>query len=235
MADAMFTYRRNISATASCAIINAGGIRATIDIGPITRGEVLTSFPFGNAIVEISMTGDELWKSLEGSFSKINVYNNKVVTSSIQVSKGIRIVYNPANNNGSKITSIMIGADTLAPLDRTKTYNIVTLDFLAGGGDNIFQVKTAPTILDTQDEVLTRYVVAQSPVNIALDGRITASNATAGNGTSTTNSTSSTTTGAAPTATTSKPASAGVLARGEGVGMAALAMLVVGVVFAGAL
>jgi 2',3'-cyclic-nucleotide 2'-phosphodiesterase (5'-nucleotidase family) len=52
MADAMLEYRLNQSSTADFALVNAGGIRATIDEGPITRGEVLTSFPFGNAVVE---------------------------------------------------------------------------------------------------------------------------------------------------------------------------------------
>ena len=56
MADAMLAYRLNESASADFALINAGGIRATIDEGPITRGEVLTSFPFGNSLVEISMS-----------------------------------------------------------------------------------------------------------------------------------------------------------------------------------
>lgn len=86
MADAMLTYRLNQSDTADFVIINSGGVRATIDEGPITRGEVLTSFPFANSIVEIEMDGEEVWKTLEGVFSKANQYNNKAVTSTIQVS-----------------------------------------------------------------------------------------------------------------------------------------------------
>jgi 2',3'-cyclic-nucleotide 2'-phosphodiesterase (5'-nucleotidase family) len=226
MTDAMFSYRRNMSATADCAIINAGGIRSTIDIGPITRGEVLTAFPFGNAIVEISMTGDELWKSLEGAFTKVNQYNGKIVTSSIQVSKGIKITWNPNNANGTKITSIQIGATTLAPIDRTKKYNIVTLDFLAGGGDNIFQVKTDFAVLDTQDEVLTRYIISQSPVNIALDGRITASNSSTASGTTTGGATP---TGATPTGTSSSPASAAGLSKGQAAGSLLLGAVLVAV------
>jgi len=130
MTDAMLTYRRNQSATAHFALINSGGIRATIDAGPITRGEVLTSFPFGNAIVEISITGDELWKTLEGVYTKVNQYNGKGVTSVIQVSRGINITWNSSNSNGSRLVGVQL---TDGPLDRQKTYNIVTLDFLATG------------------------------------------------------------------------------------------------------
>jgi 5'-nucleotidase len=122
--------RLNQSTTADFAIINAGGIRASIDVGPITRGEILTSFPFGNSIVEIQVTGDELWKNLEGVFSKSNQFNQRPVTSAIQVSKGINITYNSNNPAGTKLVAIQIGAEAL---DMTETYNIVTLDFLAGG------------------------------------------------------------------------------------------------------
>jgi 2',3'-cyclic-nucleotide 2'-phosphodiesterase (5'-nucleotidase family) len=175
MTDAMLSYRRNLSATADFALINSGGIRATIDVGPITRGEVLTSFPFGNAIVELELSGDELWKTLEGVMTKVNQYNNKAVTSFIQISKGITISYNPENNNGSKLVEVIIGDK---PLDMAETYNVVTLDFLAGGGDNIFQTKTEFVTLDTQDAVLTQYILSESPVDIALDGRIKMVNGT---------------------------------------------------------
>ena len=130
MADAMLAYRLNQSDTADAAIVNAGGIRATIDEGPITRGEVLTSFPFGNAIVEIEVTGEDLWKTLEGVFSKFSQFNQKIVTSGIQVSRGLNITWNSDNANGTRLVSVEIGSE---PLDNATTYNIVTLDFLAGG------------------------------------------------------------------------------------------------------
>lgn len=186
MADAMLAYRRNLSEGADFALINAGGIRATIDQGPITRGEVLTAFPFGNAIVEITLSGDDLWNVLEGIFTGVSQFNGEEVTSFLQVSQGIQIGYNPANGNGTKLVNVTIG-DT--PLDRAMDYQIVTLDFLAGGGDNFF-VSTADFVtLDTQDEVLTQYILAQTPVGISLDGRIAEVEGQAANATSGTNGT----------------------------------------------
>lgn len=130
MADSMLAYRLNVSSTADCAILNSGGVRATIDAGPITRGEVLTSFPFGNAVVEIELKGEELWKTLEGVFSQKNQYNEKAVTSTIQVSTNLNITYNSDNANGTKLVSVFVGDKEL---DMDEIYNIVTLDFLAGG------------------------------------------------------------------------------------------------------
>jgi 2',3'-cyclic-nucleotide 2'-phosphodiesterase (5'-nucleotidase family) len=130
MTDAMLAYRKPQNPSVSFALINAGGIRATINEGNITRGEVLTSFPFGNAIVEIVLGGEELWKTLEGAVSKVNQYNGAALTSAIQVSRGINITYNPTNAVGSRLISVDLMD---GPLSYAKNYTIVTLDFLAGG------------------------------------------------------------------------------------------------------
>ncbi|KAH7397452.1 Metallo-dependent phosphatase-like protein [Pyrenochaeta sp. MPI-SDFR-AT-0127] len=191
MADAMVAYRKNSTQDVDFALINAGGIRATIDEGDITRGEVLTSFPFGNAVVQIAIKGQKLWEVLEGIVTGVNIANKKTVTSFFQVSSGIKIEWNPANANNTRLISVTIGGK---PLANDTTYNVVTLDFIAGGGDNFFEPMTDFVNLDTQDEVLVQYIASQSPVDIKLDGRI--SNVTrqregtpgSGNGTSPTSS-----------------------------------------------
>ncbi|KAF9871789.1 hypothetical protein CkaCkLH20_10723 [Colletotrichum karsti] len=178
MTDAMYEYRFNNSDSAKpdFALINAGGIRATIDQGDITRGEVLTSFPFGNSIVEITYKGSDVRKVLEGAVSKVNQFNNEPITSFFQVSKNIVIEYNPSGNNGSKLVSVEVAGEAL---DDEKDYRVVTLDFLAGGGDNIFVATTDFVSLDTQDEVLVQYVEAKSPIDAKIEGRIVQSNGTA--------------------------------------------------------
>lgn len=128
MSDAMLAFRRN-SSDVDFALINAGGIRATIDEGNITRGEVLTSFPFGNSLVEVTVNGSYLWTVLEGIMTGVNQVNGEEVTSFLQVSRGIEIEYNPENNNGSKLVSVTIGNSTI---DNATDYTLVTLDFLAG-------------------------------------------------------------------------------------------------------
>ncbi|KAK2016077.1 5'-nucleotidase domain-containing protein [Colletotrichum eremochloae] len=179
MTDAMYEYRLNNSDSSppDFALINAGGIRATIDQGNITRGEVLTSFPFGNSIVEIAYKGADIRKVLEGAVSRVNQFNNLPITSGFQVSRNIVVEYNPAGNNGSKLVSVEVAGEAL---DDDKEYRVVTLDFLAGGGDNIFVATTDFVSLDTQDEVLVQYVQAKSPIDAKIEGRIVQSNGTAG-------------------------------------------------------
>ena len=174
MADAMLEYRQNQttdkdSDATRFAIINAGGVRAEINKGNITRGEVLTSFPFGNAIVELTLTGKEIRSVLEGSVSMENQENGEEVGSWIQLSKGIKIEYNPDNDKGKRLISVEVDGDDL---DDDKEYKVVTLDFLAGGGDNIFEEQTDFATLDLQDEVLVGYIEAHSPLSPKLEERV---------------------------------------------------------------
>lgn len=126
MCDAMLDSRPD----ADIAIHNAGGIRADIDVGDVTRGEVLTTFPFGNSLVELTYTGQELWDAFEGIVSKKNVRNGKDVGSFAQVSKGTELIYNPEGEVGSRLVSLKIKGK---PVDLKKEYKVVTLDFLATG------------------------------------------------------------------------------------------------------
>ncbi|KAM5372175.1 hypothetical protein ACJZ2D_007575 [Fusarium nematophilum] len=173
MADAMLEYRLNQSRSdddkPDFAFINGGGIRATIGEGDITRGDVLTSFPFGNAIVELPFSGSELRQMLEGAVTGINQKNKEEVTSWFQISKGLKIEYNPDGKNGSKLLSVKVGGEDL---DDDADYQVVTLDFLAGGGDNFFSSENKNlATLDSQDEVLIGYLEAHSPLNPKLEER----------------------------------------------------------------
>ncbi|KAF7563586.1 hypothetical protein G7046_g537 [Stylonectria norvegica] len=191
MTDAMLEYRRNITKEgdekADFALINAGGIRATIEKGDITRGDVLTSFPFGNAVIELVFSGSDLRKILEGCVSRFNQNNLKPLSSWFQVSKGIKIEYNPDNKNGSKLVSVKVDEKDL---ENERDYRIITLDFLAGGGDNILEKTTEFVTLDTLDEVLVAYVQEHSPLDVKLEERVVATDKASSNSTGASNSTS---------------------------------------------
>ena len=226
MTDAMLAYRKNQSDEVDFAVINAGGIRATIEEGPITRGEVLTAFPFGNSIVEIKMSGQQIWDVLEGIVSDVNQENGKEVTSFFQISKGIKVEYNEANEVGSRLVAVIIGEGPLMPEEE---YTLVTLDFLAGGGDNFFTPTKDFAALDTQDEVLVMYIQSQSPVKVELEGRIVKSDkaggspgnaSSGGNGTAGGNSTEGQ--GGSGTGSASGGSSGNGATRGEVFGTAAL-------------
>lgn len=171
MADAMLAYRQGSNPDVDFALINAGGIRAAIGEGNITRGEAITSFPFSNSVVEVEYTGEEIESVLEGIVSDVNQVNGAAVTSFLQVSTGIRITYDPAGEVGSRLVNVTIG-DAL--IDPAAVYTLVTTDYLMGGGDNFFQERADYFALDLQSDVFISYLGSASPINVTLDGRITA-------------------------------------------------------------
>ncbi|RYP05647.1 hypothetical protein DL764_003656 [Monosporascus ibericus] len=179
VSEALLQYRVDGGSDAVFAIVNAGGIRASIEQGPITRGEVLTSFPFGNAVVEVTYTGEELWNIFEGLVSGVNQYNGEEVSSFFQVSTGVKVEYNPDNEVGQRLVRLTVGG---SPVDEAAEYVIVTIDFLTGGGDNFLEPVDDAIVLDTMDEVLVRYIGENSPIDFELDGRIAVVDGSADNG-----------------------------------------------------
>lgn len=122
-------------------------------------------------MVDVTISGDKLWDALEGVIAGVNVDNGKLVTSFLQVSRGIKIEYgaDSQSESGKVLVSVTIGGK---PLDKAADYKIATMDFVAGGGDNIFAPFEDLVILDTVDEVLVAHIGANTPVDIALDGRL---------------------------------------------------------------
>ncbi|KAI1463473.1 Metallo-dependent phosphatase [Daldinia caldariorum] len=173
VSDSILQYRVDSGSKAAFAFTNAGGIRATIDAGPITRGEVLTSFPFGNAVVEVQYSGADLWKIFEGLVSGVNQFNQRKVTSFFQISRGIKVEYDPNKAIGERLVRLTIGDK---PVDSETRYTVVTVDFITGGGDNILEPVQDVVVLDTMDEVLVNYIQKASPIDFQLDGRITTVN-----------------------------------------------------------
>ena len=56
--------RRNLIQNTVIAIQNGGGIRAAIDKGDITLGEIITVLPYGNTLATMELTGAQIIKHL---------------------------------------------------------------------------------------------------------------------------------------------------------------------------
>jgi 5'-nucleotidase len=67
IAEAMLDRVRDQGVT--IAIQNGGGVRASIDAGPVTMGEVLTVLPFQNTLSTFEVTGETIVAALENGVS----------------------------------------------------------------------------------------------------------------------------------------------------------------------
>ncbi|PVF98209.1 Metallo-dependent phosphatase [Serendipita vermifera] len=173
--DAMYEYRKNAGGNVDAAIINAGGIRASISEGQVTRGDILTSFPFMNGIADLTWTGQQILDIFEGITSKFSTLSHHETTSFIQVSKQIKFSWNPSNANQTRLITFEINGQQVDP---QKNYTLVALDFMATGGDYFWAPRTDFATLDTLDVILANYFQTHSPVTASKEGRITNSTQT---------------------------------------------------------
>jgi 5'-nucleotidase len=173
---------------ADIAIMNGGGIRADIDAGEITLGEVLTVQPFGNTIATVTLTGADVIAALENGVSRITVENGVVIRGGAsgrfpQVS-GIRYSIDPTLEAGSRIVSVEVLGDdgSYTAIDPAANYAVVTNNFVRQGGDGysvITENGVNPYDFGRPDYEVTRdFMIANSPITTEVEGRITYVNAT---------------------------------------------------------
>lgn len=173
---------------AQIAFMNGGGVRANIEPGDITLGEVLTVHPFGNIISTFSIKGADVIAALENGVSGLRVENGVLLRDGnpgrfLQVS-GLRYSFDPNLEVGSRITKVEVlnEAGEYVAIDPEAVYSAVTLNFLRTGGDG-FTV-FAENAIDPYDfgrvdyEATAAFLAANSPINYAVEGRITIENAT---------------------------------------------------------
>lgn len=153
VADALLDYGQSgFSHKSNLAVTNGGGLRETIAKDkPVTKGDIIAVLPFGNSVAQIQVTGQNIYdmfvKSL-GSILQVDESGKNVLDENgqpllepsggfLQVA-GARVYYDTTLPTEKRILSIdILDPETKAykPLDTTKTYYLVTNDFLAAGGD----------------------------------------------------------------------------------------------------
>ena len=162
---------------------NGGGIRADIDEGEVTLGEVLTVLPFGNLISTFELSGADVIAVLENSVSRIELddNNNPLVDGAsgrfMQVA-GLRYTFDATQEVGSRIVSVDVMQDgEYVALDAEAIYSVATNDFVRAGGDG-YSVLAENAINPYDqgrplDQVVADYIAANSPISAMLEGRIT--------------------------------------------------------------
>ncbi|MCM4161069.1 hypothetical protein FHG64_14450 [Antarcticibacterium flavum] len=101
-------------------ILNHGGIRSTIEEGPLTARTAYTIMPFENEIVVAELTGTKVKEML--SYLESNRTAHPV--------SGIKIEMDRDYN----ITNATINGQ---PIEENRTYFVATSDYLQQGGDNM--------------------------------------------------------------------------------------------------
>ncbi|HHL21215.1 MAG TPA: bifunctional metallophosphatase/5'-nucleotidase [Aliiroseovarius sp.] len=157
---------------ADIAIANGGGIRGdrTYDAGTVlTRRDILTELPFGNATVVTELPGSQILAAIENGVSQVERGSGRFP----QVS-GMAYVYDPSAPAGSRVTEITVGG---APLDMNKVYTVATNNYILGGGDGYSALGGGKVLVDAANGNLMandvmNYIEAKGGVTAKVEGRI---------------------------------------------------------------
>ncbi len=152
------------------AFTNSGGLRADIDAGEITFGEVFEAQPFDNTLVIVELDGNEVRQVLEEGITGAH--------GLVQVS-GLQFTFNYDLPAGSRIVGDVIDLSTGLPLEPATTYYVAVNDFMAAGGDEYDTLAANPQVnsYELVRDLVVDWVKANSPFtppDPAVENRITA-------------------------------------------------------------
>ncbi|MBO28107.1 MAG: multifunctional 2',3'-cyclic-nucleotide 2'-phosphodiesterase/5'-nucleotidase/3'-nucleotidase, partial [Rhodobacteraceae bacterium] len=151
------------------AIANSGGLRASIDAGDVTMGEVLTVLPFQNTLSTFQVSGEQLMEALENGVSQIEEGAGRFP----QVA-GMTFTFDASQPAGSRISDVMIAGQ---PLEPEKTYGVVSNNYVRNGGDGYAMFKEAENAYDFGPDladVTAEFLAQNAPYKPYTDGRIVA-------------------------------------------------------------
>ncbi|MEC9197492.1 MAG: bifunctional metallophosphatase/5'-nucleotidase [Pseudomonadota bacterium] len=151
------------------AIQNGGGVRASIDAGEVTMGEVLTVLPFQNTLSTFQVSGATIIEALENGVSQVEEGAGRFP----QVS-GLSFKFDAAAEPGKRVSDVMVGD---APIDPAATYGVVSNNYVRNGGDGFKMFVDAENAYDFGPDladVVAEYIAAQGPYKPYTDGRISA-------------------------------------------------------------
>ena len=126
-------------AQADMALLNFGGIRAPLPQGNVTVGDIFKIAPFDNTVTFVYIKGSELKKM----FDTFSERKNTPMAN-------VKITY-----YFNRIKSLTIGDN---PLDPDKIYTIVTINFLALGGDGLINNMNIESVTYLEKQVRDVYI-----------------------------------------------------------------------------
>ncbi len=149
---------------------NASGVRA--DFGPpgvtypheVTYGEAFSVRPFGNTLMTITLTAQNLKDFLEQQF---NGCNGQTQDSPLEVSEGFHFEWSASAAPCQKIVTVILGNETIVAKgvvqNPTKSYRITVDNFLGAGKGNfsVLLQGTNPTNGPQDIDSVVSYMSAQ--------------------------------------------------------------------------
>jgi 2',3'-cyclic-nucleotide 2'-phosphodiesterase / 3'-nucleotidase / 5'-nucleotidase len=150
------------------AIMNAGGVRASMPAGAVTWGDLYRIQPFGNKLMVLKLTGSHLHDAIEHALRGSNT---------IAHVSGLQVRYDPRKPAGGRVISMQLATGEI--IERNAIYTVTVSDFLATGTGDGFSAfghaleSTATGMVDL--DALIQYIEDQpQPLRAPRDERMRA-------------------------------------------------------------
>ena len=143
-ADAIEAFDEKID----IAVVNSGALRQDIDAGIITKGDLISAFPFPNTVVITKLKGSQV----------VSIFNHAagMTNGILQVSKNAKYSFYP----GGSVKNIWINDELL---NDNEEYWVAAPNFVTQGGDGYLEFKNSieyfdsgVLIVDAAEEFLRR-------------------------------------------------------------------------------
>ena len=172
--DGMLAKAKTLNNKVVLALQNGGGIRSSINAGPITVGEVIAVLPFGNTLATVDISGADLRAALEHG-----VKDSPKESGGFLHIAGGKYTFDSSKPAGSRIVSFQIKqGDDYVDVKDDQTYTIATNAFTAKGGDGFTTFEKAYADGRVQDlglsdwENFEEQLKSLKTVNNKTEGRI---------------------------------------------------------------
>lgn len=128
-ADMAMDFGRHVADSLSAAgsplrvdlsVMNVGGIRQDMPEGDVTEGQILSTYPFSNRMVITAQKGSDIIEAMRVAARK----GGEAVSSNVRV----------VADGGGELVRVVIDGEEMDP---EKTYNMVTIDYVAEGNDGM--------------------------------------------------------------------------------------------------
>jgi 2',3'-cyclic-nucleotide 2'-phosphodiesterase (5'-nucleotidase family) len=121
------------STGAQVALVNGGTIRASLQAGEVTKGQLLSVLPFADYVYIIDISGKDLLDALNHGLSQLG-------SGAFPQFWGLEVqakITDLVASDGTKSAALAAQSVTIdgKPLDPNKTYTLATNNFLHSGGD----------------------------------------------------------------------------------------------------
>ena len=156
---------------ADISFIGGGSIRAGIEAGDVTMGDVLTVLPYANLIVTMELKGSDVLEILDHGVSLYPEPEGQY----IQVG-GLRFTFDPEAQPMNRVKSAQLNNG--AEIEPGKTYTVATVEFIAAGGDGYTMMERGEglTFYGGDAEAFIAYLETNPAIAAEPEGRVSIPN-----------------------------------------------------------